>query len=164
MKVIREHCIIIRQQVKWALIGKDSDPGEDWRQKEKGWQRMRWLNSITNSMGTNLSKFQETVGFTDSSVGKESACNTGDSSSIPWSGRSPGEGIGNPLQYSWASLVVQLVKNMPAMQETWVWSLSWEDPLEMGKATHSSILAWRIPWTIHGVSKSQTQLSNKVNH
>ena len=62
---------------------------------------MRWLNSITNSMGTNLSKFQETVGFTDSSVGKESACNTGDSSSIPWSGRSPGEGIGYLLQYSY---------------------------------------------------------------
>ena len=75
---------------------------------------MRWLNSITNSMGTNLSKFQETVGFTDSSVGKESACNTGDSSSIPWSGRSPGEGIGYPFQYSWVSLVAQLVKNLPA--------------------------------------------------
>ena len=52
-----------------------------------------------------------------------------------------GEGIGYPLQYSWASLVAQLVKNLPAMPETWVWSLSWEDPLEKGKATHSSILA-----------------------
>ena len=52
-----------------------------------------------------------------------------------------GEGIGYPLQYSWASLVAQLVKNLPAMPETWVWSLSWEDPLENGKATHSSILA-----------------------
>ena len=54
----------------------------------------------------------------------------------------------HPLQYSWASLVVQLVKNPPAMWETWVWSLGWEDPLEKGKATHCSILAWRIPWTI----------------
>ena len=45
-------------------------------------------------------------------------------------------------------LVAQLVKNLPAMQETWVRSLGWEDPLEKGKATHSSILAWRIPWTI----------------
>ena len=54
----------------------------------------------------------------------------------------------------WASLVVQLVKNLPAMQETWVWSLGWEDPLEKRKATHSSILAWRIPWTAHGVAKS----------
>ena len=53
-----------------------------------------------------------------------------------------------PLQYSWASLVAQLVKNLPAMWETWVPSLGWEDPLEKGKATHSSILVWRIPWTL----------------
>ena len=62
--------------------------------------------------------------------------------------RSPREGVGYPLQYSWASLVAQLVKNLPAMRETWVWSLGWEDALEKGKATHSSILAWRIPWTV----------------
>ena len=55
---------------------------------------------------------------------------------------------GYPLQYSWASLVAQLVKNLPAMQETWVPSLDWEDPLEKGMATHSGILAWRIPWTV----------------
>ena len=60
---------------------------------------------------------------------------------------SPGEGKGYPLQYSWAPLVAQLVKNLLTMWETWVWSLGWEDPLEKGKATHSSILAWRIPWT-----------------
>ena len=59
---------------------------------------------------------------------------------------STGEGIGYPLQYSWASLVVQLVKNPPAMRKTWFRSLDWEDPLEKGKAAHSSILAWRIPW------------------
>ena len=64
---------------------------------------------------------------------------------IPRSARSRREGIGYPLRYSWASLVAQLVKNLPAMQETWVQSLGWEDPLEKGKATHSSILAWRIP-------------------
>ena len=58
------------------------------------------------------------------------------------------------------SLVAQLVKNLPAMQETWVLSLGWEDPVEKGKATHSTILAWRIPWTVHGVAKSQTQLSD----
>ena len=86
-------------------------------------------------------------GFPDSSAGKESTCNVGDPSSIPGSGRSPGEGIGYPLQYSWAPLVAQLVKNPPAMQETWVGSLGWEDPLEKGKLTHFSILAWRIPWT-----------------
>ena len=67
---------------------------------------------------------------------------------IPGSGRSSGEGIGYPLQYSRASLVAQLVKNMPAIWETWVQSLVWEDPLEKGKATHSRILAWRIPWTL----------------
>ena len=96
--------------------------------------------------------------FPDSSVGKESACNAGDPGSIPGSRRSPGEGIGYPLQYFWASVVVQLVQNPPAMQDTWVQSLGWEDPLEKGKCTHSSILAWRIPWTCidHGVAKSQT--------
>ena len=88
------------------------------------------------------------LSFPDNSVGKESACNAGDPSSIPGLGRSTGEGIGYPLQYSCASLVAQLVKNPSAMQETWVQSLGWEDPLKKGKAPHSSILAWRIPWTI----------------
>ena len=60
------------------------------------------------------------MGFPDSSVDKESACNAGDPSLIPGSGRCTGEGIGYPLQYSWASLVAQMVKNLPAMQETWV--------------------------------------------
>ena len=60
------------------------------------------------------------MGFPDSSVGKESACSTGDSSSIPGSGRSAGEGIGNPLQHSSASLVAQLVKNPPTVWETWI--------------------------------------------
>ena len=89
------------------------------------------------------------MGSLESSVGKESACNAGDPGSILWVGKSAGEGIGNPLQYSWASLVAQLVKNPPAMRETWVRSLGWEDPLEKGKATHSSTLAWRIPWTVY---------------
>ena len=84
----------------------------------------------------------------ESSVGKVSTCNAGDPSSIPSLGKSAGERIGYPLQYSWASLVDQLVKNPPAMQETWVRSLGWEDPLEKGKATYSSILAWKIPWII----------------
>ena len=87
-------------------------------------------------------------GFPDSSVGKESTCNAGDPRSIPGSGRFSGEGISYPLQYSWAFLMAQLVKNPPAIQETWALSLGWEDPLEKGKATHSSILAWRIPWTV----------------
>ena len=88
------------------------------------------------------------MGFPDSSIGKESTCNVGDPGSIPGSGRSVGEGIDYPLQYSWASLVAQLVKNLPAMRETWVRFLCWEDPLEKGKATHSSILSRRIPWTV----------------
>ena len=87
------------------------------------------------------------VGFPGSSAGKESACHTGDPGLIPGSGRSAGKGIGYPLQYSWASLVAQLIKNPPAMWETWVLSLGWEDSLEKGTATHSNILAWRIPWT-----------------
>ena len=74
-------------------------------------------------------------------MGKESACNAGDPSLIPGLGRSPGEGIGYPLQYSWASLVAHLGKNLPAMLETWVQSLGWEGPLEKGKDTHPSILA-----------------------
>ena len=85
------------------------------------------------------------MGFPDSSIGKEPTCNAGDTGSIP---RSAGEGIGYTLQYSWVSLVAQLVKNLPAMQETWVQSLGWEDLLEKKKATHSSILAWRISWTV----------------
>ena len=92
--------------------------------------------------------------FPDSSAGKSSTCNAGDPSLIAGLGKSPGEGIVYSLQYSWASLVAQLVKNLPvmwetwvqsknppAMRETWVQSLVWKDPLEKGKATHSSILA-----------------------
>ena len=88
---------------------------------------------------------------------------------IPGSGRSPAEGIGYPLQYSWASLVAQMVKNLPVMCETWVPSLGWEDPLEKGTATNSNILAWRITmdrgaWRVglqrvhevHRVTKSRT--------
>ena len=87
------------------------------------------------------------MGFPGGSYGKASACNTGDLGSVPGLGRSPREGIGYPPWYSWSSLVAQMVKNPPAMQETWVQSLDWEDPPEKGMATHSSILAWRIPWT-----------------
>ena len=66
---------------------------------------------------------------------------------IPGLGRSTGEGKGYPLQYSWASLVAQMVKNPPAMQETWVRSRGWEDSLEESMVKNSSILAWRISWT-----------------
>ena len=79
--------------------------------------------------------------FPDSSVGEESTCNAGDPSWIPGLRRSPGEGKGYPLQYSWAFFVTQLEKNLPAMRETWVLLLGWEDPLEKETATHFSILA-----------------------
>ena len=90
----------------------------------------------------------EQLGYTGTSAGKESTCSAEDAGSIPGSGRSAGEGIGYPLQYTWASLVVQLIMNLPVTQETWARSLGWEDPLEEGTTTHFSILAWRIPWTI----------------
>ena len=72
--------------------------------------------------------------FPSSSVGKESTCNEGDPGLIPGSRRPGGEGTSYPLQYSWVSLMAQLVKILPAMWETWVQSLGWEDPLEKGKA------------------------------
>ena len=106
------------------------------------------------------------MGFPHSSVGKESTCNAGGPGVILELGRSPGEGIGYPLQYSWASLMAQMVKNPLAVQETWVLSLSWEDPLEEGMATHSSILAWRVPmdreawWAIvHRVAKRHNRVT-----
>ena len=99
------------------------------------------------------------MGFPDNSVGKQSACNAGGLGSIPELGRSAGEGIGYPLQYSCASLVAQLVKNLPAMWETWVRSLGCEDPLEKGYPLQYSCLensmdrgAWR--GTVHGLAKS----------
>ena len=102
------------------------------------------------------------TGFLGSSAGKNLSAMQ---ETLVWflGGEVPGEGIGYPLQYSWASLVVHMVKNPPAVQETWVWSLGWEDPLEQGMATQSSILAWRIPmdrgawWaTVHVVAESDT--------
>ena len=105
--------------------------------------------------------------FPGSSAGKEIACNAGDLGSIPGSGSSPSEETGYLLQYSWTSLVVQMVKNPLVMQETWVLSLGWEDALEKDMTTHSSILAWRISmdrraWlaTVHGVAKGRTWLSD----
>ena len=110
------------------------------------------------------------MGFPHSSVGKESACNAGDPGSVPGLGRSAGEGIGHPLQYPWASLVAQLVTNLPAMWETWVQSLGWQDPLEKRTAAHSSILAWKAQWIEEPGklqskgTQSQTQLSMQGRH
>ena len=82
---------------------------------------------------------------------------------IPGLESSPREGIGYPLQYSWASLVAQMVKNPPAMPVTCVRSLGLEDPLEEGRATHSSILAWRILWTKEP-GRPQSMQSQRVRH
>ena len=110
------------------------------------WETRKWRQECGHSWEVWLYVGWE-MGSPGSSAGKKSACIVGDPSSIPGSGRSPGEGIGYPLQHSWASLVAQMVKNTPAVWETWVWSLGWEDPLEEDMATHSSILAGESPWT-----------------
>ena len=96
--------------------------------------------------------------FPGSSVGKESTCNAGEPSSFPGSGRSPGEGVGYPLQHAWASLVAQMVKNASAMWETWVLSLGWEDPLEKGNGypLQCSGLENSMNCIVHGVAKSRT--------
>ena len=92
-------------------------------------------------------KARDCLGFPGGSGGKESACSAGDQGSIPGPGRPTGEGDGNPLQDSWVSLVAQLVKNLPAMWEIWVWFLGWEDPLEKGKVT--TPVFW--PGEFHGL-------------
>ena len=104
-------------------------------------------------------EFMVGKGFPDSSVGKESACHAGDPGQIPGLGRAAGEGIGYPLQYSWASLVTQLVKNPPALWETQVLSLGWEDPLEKGKLP--TPVFWPgvysgMDFIVHGIAKSRT--------
>ena len=100
--------------------------------------------------------------FPDSSVSKESACNAGDPSSITGSGRSTEEGIGYPLQYSWAFLVAQLVKNPSAMLETWVQSLGWEESPGEGKGypLQYSGLENSMDVIVHEVTKSWTWLSD----
>ena len=103
------------------------------------------------------------MSFPGSSDGKESAYNAGDPGSIPGSGRSPGKQRGYPLQYSWASLVAQMVKNLPTMQDTWVQSLGQEDSPEEEMATHSSVLAGKIPWT-EGPGGLQSMGSQRVGH
>ena len=101
-------------------------------------------------------------GFPNNSVGKESACNAGDPNSIPGSGRSAGEGIDYPLQYSWASLVAQLVKNPPAMWKIWIRSLGWERSPGGGKGypLQYSGLENLLDYIVHRFAKSWTRPSN----
>ena len=107
---------------------------------ERDIRRWAFHTACPTELQVLLSWFPQSLGFPDSSVGKESTCNAGDPGSVPGSRRSAGEGIGYPLQYSWTSLVAQLVKNLPAMGETSVQFPGQEDLLEKGEATHFSIL------------------------
>ena len=118
---------------------------------------LRFFGLKENAFNPEIPNYQKTKKHPVTLLaGKESACNAGNSSLIPRSGQFTGEGIGYPLQYCWASLVAQLVKNSDCNAGVLVRSLGWEYPLEKGKATHSTILTWRIPWAIHGVAKSWT--------
>ena len=122
------------------------------------------LSSFLTNIDTRLSSLQKPNKYFPHMLGKESTFNGGDPGLIPGSGRSTGEGRDYPLQYSWASLVAQLVRNLPAMQEIWVQSLGWEDPLEKGMATVSSILAWGIPCTEESTGRLQSMGSQRVEH
>ena len=112
---------------------------------------------------TNALRPAHLKGFPGHSAGEESTCNAGDISSIPGWGISPGEGIGYLLQYSWAFLMAQLVKNLPAIWETWVRSLGWEERLEEGMATHSNILTWGVPMD-KGACGLQSMVLQRVGH
>ena len=107
---------------------------------------MKWICYTYTYIHCFLDPFPIYV-FSGSSAGKESTYNAEDPGSIPGSGRSPGEGTGYPLQYSWVSLVAQMVKNLPTLWETLVWSLAWEDPLRRAWQPTPVFLPGESPWT-----------------
>ena len=133
-----------RAQTQVSALRVDSLPAEpQGKPKNTGVGSLSLLQRIFPTRESNRGLLHCRQFFTTSSAGKESACNAGDLSSIPGSGRSAGEGIGYPLQYSWASLVAQLVKNLPAMWETWVEKIHW------GKDWLSTPVFW--PGEFHGL-------------
>ena len=146
-KGMATHSSILAWRIPWT-----EEPGalQSVGSQRVGHEWATYTNIMNISCYSFCSSMLDRYGLPRGSDGKESDCNAGDLSSIPGLGRSPEEGNNYLLQYSWASPVAQMVKNLTAMQETWLWSLGWEDLLETGKATHSIILAWEF----HGVTKS----------
>ena len=144
------HEIFQARILEWGAIS--SPRGSFWCRDQSQYLALQANSLPLSYWGSPEFAFPQILDFPGSSAGKESTCNAGDPSSISGSGRSAGEGIGYPLQYCWASLVAQLVKNPSAVWETWVQSLVWEHLLQKGKATHSSILAFLeyfmfgLPW------------------
>ena len=137
----------------------DTGKGKNFKGRKKQEVKLKEFTDLCN-LGNTLAK---TTAI--SSAGKESTCNVGDPRSIPGMGRSPGEGIGYPLQYSWAALVAQLVRIHLQRGRIWVQSLGWEDRQGHGNTLQCSCLenpmdrgAWRA--TVLGVAKSRTRLSD----
>ena len=139
----------------------------DLRRKEKALFHRTLLPTLPFQTKSDHIKPNQTffgsLGFPVSSAGKESVCNAGDPGSIPGLGRCPEQGIGHLLQYSWASLVAQLVKNLPAVQKTWVQSLGQEDPLEEDMQPIPVFLLGEPPWT-EVPGQLQSMGSQRVGH
>ena len=145
--------------LQYSWMGNPMDRGAWWamvHRVTKSWTHRRDLASM-HTPHVHICIYICTYSIPSNSTSKESACNAGDAGSIPRPGRCPGEGIDYPLQYSRASLVAQMVKNLPPMQETWVLSLGWGDPLEKGTGNPLQYSCLENP---HGVAKSGTQLND----